>query len=65
VLLRQSPEQLLVVDSISGLYPFMLAATEVAPMDDDENEHTLVENIYNLLRTDPQCCRPSNHVKNV
>ena len=61
VLLRHSPEQLLVVDSISGLYPFMLAAT-VAPMDDDENEHTVVENIYNLLRTDPQCCRPSNHV---
>ena len=64
LLLRHSPEQLQVVDSISGLYPFMLAAT-VVPIDDDKDEHTVVENVYNLLRTDPQlCCKSSNHVKN-
>jgi hypothetical protein len=63
LLLRHSPEQLLEVDSISGLYPFMLAAT-VVPIDDDKDEHTVVENIYNLLRTDPElCCKSSNHVK--
>ncbi len=46
---RHSPEQSLEIDPVSRLYPFMLAATVEL-----YEEIVVVENVYNLLRQDPQ-----------
>jgi hypothetical protein len=46
---RHSPEQSLEIDPVSRLYPFMLAATVEL-----SEETVVVENVYNLLRLDPQ-----------
>jgi hypothetical protein len=53
LLWTHSPEQSLEVDPLSGLYPFMLAATVPAGRH-NRNAHEVVENVYNLLRKDPQ-----------
>jgi hypothetical protein len=53
LLWAHSPEQSLEIDPLSGLYPFMLAAT-VPVGRHSRNEYEVVENVYNLLRKDPQ-----------
>ncbi len=53
LLWTHSPEQSLEVDPVSGLYPFMLAATVPVGWH-NRNAHEVVENVYNLLRKDPQ-----------
>ena len=53
LLWTRSPERSLEVDPVSGLYPFMLAAT-VHVGRQSRNAHEVVDNVYNLLRKDPQ-----------
>ena len=61
LLWRNSPEQSLDIDPVSGLYPFRLAATTVLPAEGLLSrrerlgrERIVLENVYNLLRKDPQ-----------
>ena len=60
LLWRYSPEQSLEIDPISGLYPFMLAATvrltekQFSRQERLGQERVVVENVYNLLRKNPQ-----------
>ena len=49
-----APEQSLERDRITGLYPFMLAATISLPNALSRSEDEIVDNVYNLLRKDPQ-----------
>ena len=51
-----APEHSLEIDPITGLYPFMLAATiPLSNNDNDENENEqVVDNVFNLLRKNPQ-----------
>ena len=53
LLWTRSPERSVEVDPVSGLYPFMLAAT-VPVGRHSRNALEVVENVYNLLRKDPQ-----------
>jgi hypothetical protein len=58
LLWRNFPEQSLDIDPVSGLYPFMLAATIVLPAEGLSSrlgrDRIVLENVYNLLRKDPQ-----------
>ena len=52
LLWTHAPEESLKQDGITGLYPFMLAATVQSK--DDTNDIEIVDNVFNLLRKDPQ-----------
>ena len=54
LLWNHAPEQSSEVDDISGLYPFMLAATIPTPGKMCSHSINVVDNVYNLLRKDPQ-----------
>jgi len=57
VLWRLNPGETSKSDKVSGLYPFMLAATTATRMVccDNSDELTLViDTMYNLLRKDPE-----------
>jgi len=52
LLWTHAPEESLKQDGITSLYPFMLAAT-IQP-NDDTHDCEIVDNVFNLLRKDPQ-----------
>ena len=54
LLWKYAPEQSLERDRTTGLYPFMLAATISLPNASSRTENEIVDNVYNLLRKDPQ-----------
>ncbi|KAL7541430.1 hypothetical protein ACHAXR_012271 [Thalassiosira sp. AJA248-18] len=52
-----APEQNLIIDPMTGLHPFMLAAaipTELTKRNRLEHDHDVVDTVFNLLRKDPQ-----------
>lgn len=49
-----APEKSLEADPLTGLYPFMLAATISTGQNDRHFEKTHTDTVYNLLRKDPQ-----------
>ena len=60
-----APEQSLERDRITGLYPFMLAATISLPNALSRSEDEIVDNVYNLLRNDPQLVSGALGVSNI
>ena len=49
-----APEHSLEIDPITGLYPFMLAATIPLSNNDENENEQVVDNVFNLLRKNPQ-----------
>ena len=41
-------------DEVTGLYPFMLAGASSCDVDNSDDDATVVDTTYNLLRKDPQ-----------
>jgi len=54
MLCEHAPDKLQEKDSITGLYPFMFAATIPLAAKDNRDERCIVETVYELLRLDPQ-----------
>lgn len=54
LLCEEAPEKLEEKDSLTGLYPFMLAATIQPSTSNDVSETSVVETIYHVLRQYPQ-----------